>query len=700
MPRRTDSQPSTSNDTTQGDPQAQGSEQSLEPFYASLINVPFADSVTAIEHCRDLCAQYGFTVKQEASTHRVFFYPLRHLQQGWRTTACSMTYLSPYLLFSKNIYVYCSREGLPDSLRNPKSNPQRKRPSKRCDCRWRVVLYENKGHWEFRKSQNPEAAKHNHELMRPEEIEKNWPKEVIDMICELARQRLTTQEIRTRVKSRFTDINWNERRFYNRLSEERQKIRQREAAARSCHLTSLWATVCMAAAGSEELSNFVEGELTKLFHTACQMAHIDPETLKAPVLEPEDTLTAVRSKLLEIQTGLLGDNMNQQQQTQSRLLNKFGETIPNEIETPPQPRSNRNNSSSFSSAKAAEVPKGFAQVVIPQHSYFVKVHTQRSLSDMYLNRNPRRTRSLSVADDDSAKRMQKKGKAKQQQSQQEEHHRLSVSSDTIQTLQPQIHRTASVSIPSPLHHQAPSTSFVYQSAYDSNTMPLESPLSGYVHPHFHHPYSMAPTSAFASSDMSFQFDPSSPTPVVRPAGNDPTVHPALQANPMNHAKTSPSRQTPTMAIIQHHPHQIEQREGRPMYQQISMSPILHQTQKSLPSPQQPPPPPAQPPQQSSMAGLYNKDVMSLGRTIIPVGAERPYTQGGTLLMHHHHHHQLSPSQPPHAGSAVAAAGVIVYHSDQAPDTPTPHESQDTDQHKNQHQGSPTHCSTRARHPMS
>jgi hypothetical protein len=31
----------------------------------------FNDSSTAIETCRDLCAEYGFTVKQEASTHRV-----------------------------------------------------------------------------------------------------------------------------------------------------------------------------------------------------------------------------------------------------------------------------------------------------------------------------------------------------------------------------------------------------------------------------------------------------------------------------------------------------------------------------------------------------------------------------------------------------------------------------------------------------
>lgn len=43
----------------------------LEPFYERLIGMNFDQSAIAIERCRDLCAEYGFTVKQEASTHRV-----------------------------------------------------------------------------------------------------------------------------------------------------------------------------------------------------------------------------------------------------------------------------------------------------------------------------------------------------------------------------------------------------------------------------------------------------------------------------------------------------------------------------------------------------------------------------------------------------------------------------------------------------
>lgn len=182
----------------------------------------------------------------------------------------------------QNIYVYCSREGLPDSLRNPKANPQRKRPSKRCDCRWRVVLYERTGIWLFRKSLNPEAAKHNHELMKPEEIEKTWPKEVMDYICELANERLATQEIRNRVKARFEDITWNERRFYNRLSDERQKIKYREAYRRAMQLTGLCSKLNILTAGNEELFQYVDNEITKLLDVVGKAAKIDVNTIELP----------------------------------------------------------------------------------------------------------------------------------------------------------------------------------------------------------------------------------------------------------------------------------------------------------------------------------------------------------------------------------------------------------------------------------
>ncbi|KAL7315803.1 hypothetical protein PS15m_004977 [Mucor circinelloides] len=225
----------------------------MEPLYERLLKRPFPDSVSAIEYCRSVCAEFGFTVKQEASANR-------------------------------NIYVYCSREGLPDSQRNPKPSPQRKRPSKRCDCRWRVVLSENEHEeWEFRKSMNPNASEHNHDMMSPEEMVKAWPAEVNDMIIQLARQRLQTHEIREAVKQQFPDISWNERRFYNRLTEERKRIRQRGVVERSQRILLLSAQLCSVVANNEEWAFAVDTELQRMFENFCQLARLTPENINALV---------------------------------------------------------------------------------------------------------------------------------------------------------------------------------------------------------------------------------------------------------------------------------------------------------------------------------------------------------------------------------------------------------------------------------
>ncbi|CDS10406.1 hypothetical protein LRAMOSA03082 [Lichtheimia ramosa] len=282
--------------------------QQLDPFYIELLEQTFTTSKAAIDFCRNLCAQFGFTVKQESSTHR-------------------------------NIYVYCSREGLADSVRNPKSNPKRKRPSKRCDCKWRVVLNESKDThlWRFRKSNNPEALHHNHPLMRPEEVERGWPNQVHELIRELARQHLSTQEIRQQVQNRFPDITWNERRFYNRLSEERQKIRQQDTTGRAHQLTATWTKVCMAAAGCEELTDYAQSQLMQMLDTICNMAQIPVESLgNPPVLSSEE------------------DDEEEDHQQQ-----------------------NNNNDTTLSSTTTP--PKGFTVVVIPEHTYLVKVYNQRTI---------------------------------------------------------------------------------------------------------------------------------------------------------------------------------------------------------------------------------------------------------------------------------------------------------------------------------
>lgn len=43
----------------------------MEPLFERLLKRTFPESVSAIEYCRALCAEFGFTVKQEASANRV-----------------------------------------------------------------------------------------------------------------------------------------------------------------------------------------------------------------------------------------------------------------------------------------------------------------------------------------------------------------------------------------------------------------------------------------------------------------------------------------------------------------------------------------------------------------------------------------------------------------------------------------------------
>lgn len=176
---------------------------------------------------------------------------------------------------------------MPDSHRNPKVNPQRNRQSQRCECRWRIVLFENNQEtWEFRKSQNADAFIHNHPLLKPDEIKKEWPREVSEKIFELARQRLPTNEIRQRVREQYPDISWDDRRFYNRLSEERQKMKQRDTALRAIRLVNLSAQICMVNAGSEDLSHYVENKLLSLLEDTCKFANVNSNTMTIPVPMP------------------------------------------------------------------------------------------------------------------------------------------------------------------------------------------------------------------------------------------------------------------------------------------------------------------------------------------------------------------------------------------------------------------------------
>ncbi|KAI9492682.1 hypothetical protein BDB00DRAFT_420580 [Zychaea mexicana] len=649
----------------------------LVPFYEQLLRLSFPDSVTAIEHCRDLCAQFGFTVKQEASTHR-------------------------------NIYVYCSREGLPDSLRNPKSNPKRKRPSKRCDCRWRVVLYQQQGNWVFRKSLNPEAAKHNHELMRPEEIDRNWPKKVIDFIYELARTNLPTADIRSKVQAEFPELSWNERRFYNRLTEERQKIKHREAVTRARRLTDMWERVCVAAAGNEEMSGYIESELARLFSVTCQMTKLDPQTLHPPLIAGEEEDHQQEQQM----------EQQQQQQAQTDESNAIGtssmssssSSLPSVLSSPGQNQESGSSVTSPSSwppsvgatstsapipfppkrykkplrpagkepasNKQAEPPKGFATVVIPETTFYVKIHGQRVANEIQLSRNPRRNRPTpaqpqeAVEDNGPTRKTARRAPRPLQPAplQQGQHPHSSMQSSVQQQhteqRQQQQQQRLSMLDPQQQQHTPPTTTtattnFVYHTGYDHQGLPLHSTIPGYDFQRFHpqQQYSISPSGStgfapppsapVATDNMSplQPFDPS--TSVVRTT-NEPTIHPALQSNPVAHrpppatirrdsaptmyplASTAPGVYQLAAAAAVVTSREEEIRAAAAHHQQQSQSqphPSPQQQQQQPPQPQQP---------ESSERNLF-----------MPQQHEQQ--------QHHHHHHGIIPS----------------YQTDHPPDTPMP-----------------------------
>lgn len=213
------------------------------------------------------------------SPHHPFFFCVFPLFSSW------LTFVSPGLTNSlQNIYVYCSREGAPDSRRNPKAQRQRKRPSKRCDCRWRVVLFQNsRDMFQFRRSLNPSASWHNHDMMPQGEMVKYWPPEVTEMIISLAGQRMATNDIRQRVQARFPEIPWNERRFYNRITEERKRTRYRETTDRVHRLTHLSVRLCSVAAGAEDMATKVEAELLNMLKQCCDFLKVPPDTIISPV---------------------------------------------------------------------------------------------------------------------------------------------------------------------------------------------------------------------------------------------------------------------------------------------------------------------------------------------------------------------------------------------------------------------------------
>lgn len=62
----------------------------MQPLYDRLLAPVFTSSADAIEFCREVCAEFGFTVKQEASANKVnkrLFFFLIFLGRGWHSHA-------------------------------------------------------------------------------------------------------------------------------------------------------------------------------------------------------------------------------------------------------------------------------------------------------------------------------------------------------------------------------------------------------------------------------------------------------------------------------------------------------------------------------------------------------------------------------------------------------------------------------------
>ncbi|KAG0004151.1 hypothetical protein BGZ65_000848 [Modicella reniformis] len=217
----------------------------MDDFYERLLRMSFEQSGDAIAKCRELAREHGFTVKQETSSN-------------------------------KNVYLYCSREGMPDSVKNNKE-VKRKRSSMRCDCKWRITLFQQDDLWVFRKAVNPASMVHNHPLISPDAIRQPWPSAVFDRIAFYAKQRnLSTSDTRDRIKEDFPDLIWDERRFYNRLTEERKQIKQRDSENRVFSTMEMAARVASLSSSDANLSCRVMSVLENVLMEICDQLRIDP----------------------------------------------------------------------------------------------------------------------------------------------------------------------------------------------------------------------------------------------------------------------------------------------------------------------------------------------------------------------------------------------------------------------------------------
>lgn len=174
---------------------------------------------------------------------------------------------------------------MPDSVKNNKEI-KRKRLSMRCDCKWRITLFQQDTKlWIFRKAMNPASMVHNHPLISPDDIRQPWPAMVFDRIAYYANQRsLTTSETRERIKEDFPDLVWDERRFYNRLTEERKQIKLRDSESRVFLTMDMAARVASLSSADATMSNKVITTMENVLSEICEELRIDPTMASSRVL--------------------------------------------------------------------------------------------------------------------------------------------------------------------------------------------------------------------------------------------------------------------------------------------------------------------------------------------------------------------------------------------------------------------------------
>ncbi|CAG8520511.1 9071_t:CDS:2 [Funneliformis mosseae] len=139
-------------------------------------------------------------------------------------------------------------------------------------------IHEGKSQWKFKKSNNPQHAEHNHDLI-PENLPVPWPPSALQRIIEYASSGLPTGDIRQLMQQEFPHLPWDERRFYNRLAEERKKIKIRETERRVAETIVLAARVASLACSNQEHTDQVQTILQQALEDICESTNIDPNTV-------------------------------------------------------------------------------------------------------------------------------------------------------------------------------------------------------------------------------------------------------------------------------------------------------------------------------------------------------------------------------------------------------------------------------------